>query len=108
MSISFNCSIVNVYNKSGDEVAGDSIIGTGNIMTIKIGDNTYEYKIIIIGDINGDGILSIDDINILINYVYDNKNIDKFYLEAADLDKNNVYELQDIMKIANRIYKGVY
>lgn len=98
---------INIYNKLGNKITDNSIVGTGDNIVIKIGSNSYEYKVIIIGDINGDGVLSIDDINILIGYVYDNKHIDEFYLEAADADKNNIYELQDIMKIAKRIYKEV-
>lgn len=99
--------VINVYNKSGTEVTNGSVVATGDYIIIKIGSNSYEYKIIVNGDINGDGILSADDINILVGYVYENKHIEEFYLEAADIDKNNIYELQDIMKIAKRIYKEV-
>lgn len=98
---------ISLYNKFGNKITDDSLISTGDTIIIKIGNNTYEYKVIIIGDINGDGIINIDDIDVLVNHVYNNKNIDEFYLEAADIDKNNVYELQDIMKIAKRIYKEV-
>jgi len=41
------------------------------------------------------------------NYVYKNKNsLSDVYLLAADYDKNGSYNLQDIMKVANKVYKG--
>ena len=41
----------------------------------------------------------------LANYIYkDRESLKDVYLIAADYDKNNNHNLQDIMKIANKIY----
>ena len=64
-----------------------------------------EYSIIVLGDVDGDGILSLFDIMKVANYIYINNNIlSDVYLYASDYNKDKNYDLKDIMKIAYDLY----
>ena len=67
----------------------------------------YQYTIVIYGDTDGDGDLMLPDIMKIANYIYVNKNSLKgAFLEAADYTKDKTYNIQDIMKPANKLYGG--
>ena len=70
-------------------------------------NKTIEYNLSVNGDVDGDGKLMLSDIMKISKYVYvDKKSLSDVYLIAADYNMDNEYNLQDIMKIASRIYKG--
>ena len=87
----------NQEKTSGQFVTSDYIIEDGN----------RTYKIYVLGDVDGDGKLSLQDIMKTANYIYKDKtSLTGVYLKAADFDIDNNYSLQDIMKMANKLYKG--
>lgn len=102
-----NTSGTIIVTNNKDEVIEDtSLIGTGTKITIKLIKSTKEYQVIISGDLDGNGIINLQDIFDIANYVYNDKtSLKGAYLEAADYDNNNIYNLQDIMKAANRYTK---
>ena len=98
---------VSVTNKDGQVLSNSDLLGTGSKITIKLSKDTYEYSIVVTGDVDGDGMLKLSDIMKIANYVYKNKNsLTGVYLKAADYDLNGSYNLQDIMKLSNKLYKG--
>jgi len=72
------------FIKNGAELSGASIVGTGTV--IKAG--AVEYTAIIIGDINGDGLISITDLaKMRAHYIVMNGNtLTGNELKAADID----------------------
>jgi len=50
---------ITIIDNNGNKLEEDDIIGTG--MTVKVGEE-LEYTLIVIGDINGDGKITITDI----------------------------------------------
>ena len=88
-----------------DEIINDSnLIGTGSRVIVKLTKNSYDYLIVINGDVDGNGKLDLNDINNIANYVYkDKNNLTGIYLKAADYDNNNSYNLEDIMKVARKV-----
>jgi len=96
---------VTIKNKDNEVITSNDLIGTGSIVSIKLSKETYEYTVIIHGDVDGDGVLKLSDIMKIANYTYKNKNslLGVFEL-AADFDNNGNHNLQDIMKSAKALY----
>jgi len=98
---------VTIKNKDNKVITGTNLIGTGSIVSIKLSKETYEYTVIIHGDVDGDGVLKLSDIMKIANYTYKNKNsLSGVFELAADFDNNGTHNLQDIMKSAKALYGG--
>lgn len=96
-----------VFNGFGDIDSYESFISTGSRIIIEFSRNTYEYTVIIYGDVDGDGKLKLSDVMKIASYLYKDKDsLNGVYLLAADYDKDNSYDLQDLMKIAKKIYNN--
>lgn len=72
------------FIKDGSELSGPSIVGTGTIM--KSGE--VEYAVIVIGDTNGDGLITITDLGQLRAHYIEmaGKELTGNALRAADID----------------------
>jgi len=96
---------VTIKNKDNEVITGNDLIGTGSVVSIKLSKETYEYTVIIYGDVDGDGVLKLSDIMKIANYTYKNKNsLSGVFELAADFDNNGNHNLQDIMKTAKVLY----
>lgn len=96
-----------VEDTNGNEIKNTDLVGTG--MTLKLdSEENKEYKIIVTGDLNGDG--KINDIDLLKLARYNallDVNLNGAYLKSADIYKDNVYaDNKDLLKIA-RILAGL-
>lgn len=76
-------------------------IKTGSIIRIK----DFEYKIIVKGDVTGDGSINLADISKLYNYYKKKVTLSGDYLEAGRLTNNTEISLGDVSKLYN-FYKG--
>lgn len=98
-------SVFSHYDKNNIEIDSD-IIKTGDFIKININNSKiYEYNISILGDTNGDGEISLEDIMKIANYLYKDQNcLSGAYLMSADYNNDAEFNLKDIMKIANKLY----
>lgn len=63
---------------------------------VKTNDKAENYTIIVVGDLNKNGYIQKDDIDIMGNYYLNNENeIDSIQEKALDMNKNGKYELND-------------
>lgn len=85
-----------VYNLSDREITGDTIVGTGMIITI--GENT-EYSLVITGDLNGDGKLTMQDISLMQSHMVKLKTLDEPFQKAADMNQDGKLSISDLSKI---------
>lgn len=96
---------------SGTELAGQTLKILGHTVTIKITSdsvNTYygfalseitpNYNIIL-GDVNNDGIIGINDATLLQKYLADSVDLNNAQLIAADTNKNGKVTVQDVTEI---------
>ena len=96
---------ITITNSKNEVITGNNLIGTGSKVSIKLNSRTATYLVVIRGDITGDGELKLADIMKIANYTYKDKNsLNGVYANAADYDNNGKYNLQDIMKPANKLY----
>lgn len=86
-----------ILNKKGNDVTSTvSTVGTG--MSVVTNGNTY--KVILIGDLNGDGKINVGDVGYLYQYVQGVVKItDPVVLKAADVRKINNITVSDVAKL---------
>ena len=77
-----------------------SILKTGDKLITSFMNKEDNYKIVILGDINGDGMLKRNDISLLAKHIINKNTItDSLSLVAADYNKDNTLKINDIMKM---------
>ena len=82
-------------------ITNNTTIGTG--ANIKI--SGYLYKVVLLGDITGDGKISLGDISAIYNHYKGNKILNGVYLEAGLLTGNDRVMIGDVSKLYN-FYRG--
>ena len=58
-----------------------------------------------LGDIDGDGIININDVTILIDVLLKG-NIDNIYFESADMNYNNRLDIGDVTTLIDNLLNG--
>ena len=86
----------NAEKKSGNVATGDTI-------KIKTEREEKTYKIVIYGDINGDGGITSADYIAVKNHIMDIKKLSDVYMTAADANKDNNLNSADYIAIKNHI-----
>ena len=95
---------VKFIDDSRKELLLSDIIRTGSKIRINTGTEEKEYTMVVYGDVNGDGKISIFDINEAIKYKDPNKKND-CYKEAADVVKDgkiDIFDYNEIIKLKRK------
>ena len=92
---------VEVYNNENKLLGMNDSVGTG--YKLKVSNSTYD--IVVLGDITGDGNISLGDVSKLYNYYKGNRDLEDIFKESGKLTNNNNVTLGDIAKLYN-YYKG--
>lgn len=95
-NISSNKSYV-IYDNNNQVVSDDVYIGTG----YKIVVDNVTYHVIILGDVTGDGRITLADVSKLYNHYKTGFVLSDYYLEAGKLVNLNKISLGDIAKLYN-------
>ncbi|NLW15263.1 MAG: hypothetical protein GX038_03260 [Erysipelothrix sp.] len=95
-------SVLRIY-KDGEELSDTDIVGTGAIIKLVENDIEYDSKIIVIlGDVNGDGIISIADLMKTQSYILGSE-LTETEMIAADVSKDGPVQINDFMMIQSHI-----
>ncbi len=96
---------IEVQNYEGKLLKASDFIGTGSKIRIFDGDSLLiEYKIIIYGDINGDGKIDSIDLLVLQRHILGIKTLSGVLLKAGNIDKNGKKPSSaDLLKIQRHI-----
>ena len=107
-------SIEKISN-NGATLNDNSIVKTGDKITIKIGSGVITYTLSILGDVTGDGIIEINDVGRLYRYYngreahlnirYSSEGDDEAFFLAGDVVVDGVIEINDIGRLY-RYYNG--
>ena len=97
--------IIKIYDSNNNLIKDNSkLISTG--MTVKIEINNVEYdslKIVVRGDIDGDGIIAMTDYIALKSLLLGENNFDFIKTMASDLDYDGVLTMADYIKLKSFI-----
>lgn len=83
-------------DKQGNTLGEDSVLATG--MTIKVGE-TLEYTLIVTGDIDEDGDITINDLAKVKLHLIESEVLTGIYLKAADVDNDKDITINDAAQI---------
>ena len=98
---------VKFIDNTGKELENSDIIRTGSKVIISTGDESQEYTIVVYGDINGDGKITMSDLVKSANYLIDETIINEdCYKEAIDVTKDGNVRMSDIIKLSNILIGG--
>lgn len=80
---------IEIYNSSGKKLEKNEMIGTGSkIRFLKDGKVKMEYKIVIYGDVNGDGKINSIDLLVLQRHILEIEKLQGVFLIAGNINKN--------------------
>ena len=85
-----------VVDKNGNEISGNSLVGTGAKMKI---DGTEKYTVVKIGDTTGDGIVDAIDLLRIRNHLTGKDKLLNEYLLAMDIYKDGNFDAIDLLKL---------
>ena len=66
----------------------------------------YEGSIVVLGDVNGDGYVRMNDVMLIAKYIVESQGISSNYLKAADVTSDTNIKMNDVMKLAKYLVEG--
>lgn len=79
---------VTVTNASGSVITGSAKVGTGSKVKITSGDTSYEYTVIIFGDLNGDGTINSADLLKMRQHLLETNKLSGVFQVAANTNRD--------------------
>lgn len=83
-------------DKEGNTLGENDILATG--MTIKVGE-TLEYTLVVTGDLDGDGEISVNDLAQVKLHLIDYEKLTGIRFKAGDLDNDAEITINDAAQI---------
>lgn len=103
-----NGGVKTVTDKNGNVLSGTSYVNTGNKLKIVINNNTYTYDLSVLGNVNSDNNIDINDVmKVATHSIKGGKLTTQLELYSADVTKDGKININDVMKIATYSIKGV-
>ena len=82
---------INIYNVNNKLLEDNDLVGTGSYINISSGGNTIiEYKVLIYGDVNGDGKINSVDLLVLQRHILEIEKLNGIFLRAGNINKNGI------------------
>lgn len=97
-----NVKLSSFKNASGNEISTGNI-ATNMKFTLIINQKTYNYTIVVKGDVNGDGLIYATDYVRIKNHIMGKKKLEGAYLKAADINNDDNIYATDYVRIKNYI-----
>lgn len=94
--------IVTLKDINGNIKTG-GIIGTGDIITITLGTETKELSSVVLGDLNGDGVVTIIDLLRTQRILLNMSNIQSALAAGADVNQDGRVTILDLLRIQKHI-----
>lgn len=98
--------IITIYDKNGNVLKDNNNIRTNSKIKIELSNKSYEYTVVVLGDITGSGDIFIGDISKLYQYYKNVTNMDECYILAGDVTYDGKISEEDIDKLY-KYYKGL-
>lgn len=98
-----NGQTLKLFNKEKVELQAGATVGTGTILEVDHNGYKVEYKIVIYGDINGDGSIGVTDLALMKQQLLKTTNLSDIYKNAADVNKNSTVSISDLIAVKKDI-----
>lgn len=95
---------IDVLDKNNNVLAPTDKLKTGDKFRVNLPSQTLTYSISVMGDVNGDGNITREDIELSSKHIIKGNLITGAeYLKAIDMDNNNVANINDIIKMVKQV-----
>lgn len=91
--------IIEIFDKSGKLLEETSVVKTASVIKIKLSSTTVEYKLSVLGDLNGNGSVDAGDIAKLYQNVKKKNTFDEIDILAGDVKKDDEILISDVSKL---------
>lgn len=102
----YHFATVKVVDASGTEIT-DGLVKTGQVVTVTNAGKTNSYKVVLYGDVGGDGIIDIRDLLSVQKHLVKSKTISDAYLKAADINRDGTIDIRDLL-LVQKFILGAY
>jgi hypothetical protein len=92
-----------LYDGNGVALDPGAVVGTGNILEVDHDGYKVEYKLIIYGDVDGDGSIGIGDLAAVKLQLLKLDALTGAFKKAADVNKNSSISISDLLAIKRDI-----
>lgn len=100
-SVNANLTVTNYLDRYGNKASGN--VGTGDTLVISNGSTSKNYKVVIYGDNNGDGKVSILDLLRIQKYILGNNNLSNTDFTASDTNRDGRVDIIDLLRVQKQI-----
>ena len=84
------------------------VVGTGYNVNIKLSMNNYQYTIIVLGDVNSDGLVTVNDVAKIFQYYRGTfTDMEESYILAGDVKKDGSLKLTDVAKLFQYVRNNI-
>ena len=100
-SINANLKVTDYLDRYGNKASGN--VGTGDTLVISNGSTSISYKIVIYGDNNGDGKVSIVDLLRVQKEILGSSSLSSYDRKASDTNKDGSVDVVDLLRVQKQI-----
>ena len=86
-------------NKKNQVLSENDLLKTGDTLTISVDNETIDYKVSILGDTTGDGVLLINDVGKVYQYLKGKIIMDDECILAGEVTKDGEIQINDVGKM---------
>ena len=94
---------IKILNSKREEIGSSDLVGTGHILQVEFNGTTHEYQLVVKGDIDGNGKLSVTDLAMVNQAIVGRITLQGPYEKASDLDSNKKLSVTDLAMINQAI-----
>ncbi len=94
---------ISVKTANGVVKSNEEALATGDVVNIVNGTSRASYTIVIYGDCNGDGKITIVDLLKVQKHLLGYEKLNGAYGKSADVDKNNSIGLTDLLRVQKHL-----
>lgn len=96
-----NLTNITFTNFAGEEISGDSLVGTGTVITLKNGEEILDEKIAVMtGDITGDGKINNRDVAYAARLLVNKQTAEKYQLLSMDVNGDGKVNNRDVAMVS--------
>ena len=100
-SINANLKVTDYLDRYGNKASGN--VGTGDTLVISNGSSSKSYKIVIYGDNNGDGKVSVVDLLRVQKDILGSSSLSVYDRKASDTNKDGKVDVVDLLRVQKQI-----
>lgn len=97
-----------IYDKNDDVKSSSDLMSTSDKITITLGNEIITYTISVLGDMNHDGKISINDVSKLyqLNKKFETSPPELIYIFTGDMNHDGTYSINDVSKLYQMTKQG--